>query len=198
MSHSPARMLPMVKIQIPWWPKLLSIVSPVFSASRVCALTCFVRKKGAEGGDGQTRREGEGAEDDEGRWAMMQPIDNSDEDDLLHLCSRLDGDFKRRSWYVGRLGLQTWMAPIAWKTVYKGSHILSVSVSTMIGSGEILSKEEREKVITQMINSFQSLENALCFYTIIIRPYICLSAARQMYKDWSDEKCDISKPRTCN
>lgn len=25
---------------------------------------------------------------------MMQPIDNSDEDDLLHLCSRLDRDFK--------------------------------------------------------------------------------------------------------
>lgn len=45
VSHSPARMLPTVKIQIPWWPKLFSIVSPLFSASRVCALTCFVRKE---------------------------------------------------------------------------------------------------------------------------------------------------------
>lgn len=38
-------MLPTVKIQIPWWPKLLSIVSPLFSASRVCAPTCFARKE---------------------------------------------------------------------------------------------------------------------------------------------------------
>ena len=37
---------------------------------------------------------------------MMQPIDNSDEDDLLHLCSVLDGDFKGRSSYVKRLAVR--------------------------------------------------------------------------------------------
>lgn len=37
---------------------------------------------------------------------MMQPIDNSDEDDLLHLCSVLDGDFKGRSSYVKGLAVR--------------------------------------------------------------------------------------------
>lgn len=72
VSHSPAPMLPIsAKIQYTMMtpPQLLPIVSAVFSASRACvralALTCFVRKRAAEGGDGQTGRE-EGVEDDDG------------------------------------------------------------------------------------------------------------------------------------
>ena len=45
--------------------------------------------------DRQGRREGEGAEDDEGRWAIMQPFDNSDGEDPLNLSSVLDEDLTR-------------------------------------------------------------------------------------------------------
>lgn len=48
------------------------LLSPLFSPPAVCAcvralaLTCFVRKGAAEGGDGRTGREEEGVEDDDG------------------------------------------------------------------------------------------------------------------------------------
>lgn len=97
-SHTPERMLLDDKNPNTMMTQNCCLLSsPFLLASRLCAPTRLCVKKGAEGGDGQARGGGrEGVEDDEGRWAMMQPIENSCE--MIFERSRLEGWGDLRRW----------------------------------------------------------------------------------------------------
>lgn len=91
VPYSPLHILTTVKIQWAWSPDLLSIVSHPSAVCGLWLVSCVKRRRGRR----WTDREGGKRW---GRWAMIQPIDNSDEDDVLHLCSRLWWEFKGRRW----------------------------------------------------------------------------------------------------
>ena len=157
-----ACLLPTIKIQNTMMTQTsvyclsLSLSACLQHSPCVRAPTCFVRKKRRRGrrwtdteGRKEGGREGEGAEDDEGRWAMMQPIDGSDGDDFTFVFKvrergrererereTLKGRFKKKK--KGRL-IRLYVAnDLSWHQLPK--------------FGELLSKEQKQMKMIVIIN----------------------------------------------